>query len=113
MHIFCHLSSLLVKINILFSQKIKLIEHYYYSNGSGITGLFIAFDRLLQEATQGHEINVYQSVHIIREQRPNMVANLVCYLALQVNLIKYLTNYYSHLLHITYFVFHLFMLYFN
>ena len=67
--------------------------------------MFIAFDRLLQEATQGHEINVYQSVHIIRGQRPNMVANLVCYLALQVNLIKYVTNYDKTLLHITYLVF--------
>ena len=57
--------------------------NYYHnccSNGSGRTGLFIAFDKLLQEATQGHELNIYHTVLSMREQRPHMVANLVCQL---------------------------------
>ena len=56
-----------------FSYKITLV----FSNGSGRTGVFIALDRLFSQVNQGHDLNVYNTVLMMREQRPKMVANLV------------------------------------
>lgn len=56
---------------------IPIMYYTIFSAGIGRTGTFIALDALYRHGIQEGSINIVEYVHTMREDRMNMIQNLV------------------------------------
>lgn len=52
--------------------------YIFFSDGSGLTGVFIALDLLLRQVSSNNSITIRDVVLSLRNNRPQMVRTLVC-----------------------------------
>lgn len=50
---------------------------FYYSTGSGLSGVFIAVDCILEAVKEQDGVDVWGVVNSLRQHRPRMVATMV------------------------------------
>ena len=54
-----------------------MFEYVYFSDGAGQTGTYIAISNLLERMKTKQAVDVFQTIKIIREARPQFVENAV------------------------------------
>jgi hypothetical protein len=65
--------SIIITIIILFLPAFQ----FYFSDGAGRTGTYIAISNLLERVKVEQAIDVFQSIKMIRAARPQFVENAV------------------------------------
>ena len=62
------------------------------NNGSGNTGMLIAVMNLLEEMKESHQLNISQTVHYLRSQRPFMVQTIEQYLVIYEAILQHVKS---------------------